>query len=99
RTSFFITFFASSSRRIHSTITSMRFSICGRMEVFVAVQKKSRLKRIVLIAIIVVGAIGLFLYMQQKRRPKPLVLAGTLEARTVNVGSLVGGRVTRVLID
>ncbi|HEV8657982.1 MAG TPA: efflux RND transporter periplasmic adaptor subunit [Thermoanaerobaculia bacterium] len=37
--------------------------------------------------------------MQQKRRPKQLVLAGTLEARTVNVGSLVGGRVTRVLID
>jgi multidrug resistance efflux pump len=51
------------------------------------------------IVIIVAGAIALLLYMQQKRRPKQLVLAGTLEARTVNVGSLVGGRVTRVLID
>jgi multidrug resistance efflux pump len=51
------------------------------------------------IVIIVAGAIALLLYMQQKRRPKPLVLAGTLEARTVNVGSLVGGRVTRVFVD
>ncbi|HVG23733.1 MAG TPA: efflux RND transporter periplasmic adaptor subunit [Thermoanaerobaculia bacterium] len=37
--------------------------------------------------------------MRQQRQPKPLVLAGTLEARTVNVGSLVGGRVVRVLVD
>ena len=39
------------------------------------------------------------LWMRDQRRPKPLVLAGTLEARTVNVGSLVGGRVTRVHVD
>jgi multidrug resistance efflux pump len=37
--------------------------------------------------------------MREKREPKPLLLSGTLEARTVNVGSLVGGRVTAVLID
>lgn len=37
--------------------------------------------------------------MRERRQPKPLVLSGTLEARTVNVGSLVGGRVTHVLID
>jgi multidrug resistance efflux pump len=30
---------------------------------------------------------------------RPLVLAGTLEARNVEVGSLVGGRVTRVAVD
>jgi HlyD family secretion protein len=30
---------------------------------------------------------------------EPLVLAGTLEARTVEVGSLVGGRVERVAVD
>lgn len=69
------------------------------MEVFVAAAKSKRLRRIVPIVIIVVGAMALLLYMRQKRQPKPLVLSGTLEARTVNVGSLVGGRVTRVLID
>lgn len=46
-----------------------------------------------------IAAIALLLYVRQKRQPKPLVLSGTLEARTVNVGSLVGGRVTRVLVD
>jgi HlyD family secretion protein len=60
---------------------------------------KTRLIRIVLIVIIAIGAIALLLYMRQKRQPKALVLSGTLEARTVNVGSLVGGRVTRVLVD
>jgi HlyD family secretion protein len=60
---------------------------------------KSRLKRIVPIVIIVIAAIALLLYMRQRNQPKPLVLSGTLEARTVNVGSLVGGRVTRVLVD
>ncbi|HKR65224.1 MAG TPA: efflux RND transporter periplasmic adaptor subunit [Thermoanaerobaculia bacterium] len=37
--------------------------------------------------------------MREQRKPKPLVLAGTLEARTVNVGSLAGGRVVRVHVD
>ncbi|HEY0143097.1 MAG TPA: efflux RND transporter periplasmic adaptor subunit [Thermoanaerobaculia bacterium] len=37
--------------------------------------------------------------MRKHNEPKPLVLAGTLEARTVNVGSLVGGRVVRVHVD
>jgi multidrug resistance efflux pump len=32
-------------------------------------------------------------------REAPLVLAGSLEARTVEVGSLVGGRVARVAVD
>ncbi len=64
-----------------------------------AAKKSSRLKKIVLLVVIVAGAIALLLYMQQSRKPKALVLSGTLEARTVNVGSLVGGRVTRVLID
>jgi membrane fusion protein YbhG len=69
------------------------------MEVPVAPKGKSRLKLIVLIVVIAAGAIALLLYMRKQREPKPLVLSGTLEARTVNVGSLVGGRVTRVLID
>jgi multidrug resistance efflux pump len=37
--------------------------------------------------------------MKKRREPKELTASGTLEARTVNVGSLVGGRVTHVLID
>ncbi|HEV3400965.1 MAG TPA: endonuclease/exonuclease/phosphatase family protein, partial [Acidimicrobiales bacterium] len=34
-----------------------------------------------------------------EHEPEPLVLAGTVEARTVQVGSLVGGRVVRVHVD
>jgi HlyD family secretion protein len=64
-----------------------------------AAANKSRLKLIVPIVIIVIAAIALLLYVRQRRQPQPLVLSGTLEARTVNVGSLVGGRVTRVLVD
>lgn len=64
-----------------------------------AAAAKPRLRRIVPIVILAAGAIALLLYMRQKRQPKPLVLSGALEARTVNVGSLVGGRVTRVLVD
>ncbi|HYS53774.1 MAG TPA: efflux RND transporter periplasmic adaptor subunit [Thermoanaerobaculia bacterium] len=37
--------------------------------------------------------------MKSRREPKELTASGTLEARTVKVGSLVGGRVTRVLVD
>lgn len=62
-------------------------------------KKPSRLKKFIPIAVIVIGAIATLLYMQQKRRPRELVLSGTLEARTVNVGSLVGGRVTSVHVD
>lgn len=64
-----------------------------------AAANKSRLKLIVPVVIILIAAIALLIYMRQRNQPKPLVLSGTLEARTVNVGSLVGGRVTRVLVD
>lgn len=61
--------------------------------------KRSVLPKI-LLALVVLGALAASLwYMREQRKPKPLVLAGTLEARTVNVGSLVGGRVTGVRID
>lgn len=57
------------------------------------------LKKIIL-AVVVLGALAAaLLYAREQRKPKPLVLAGTLEARTVNVGSLVGGRVVRVRVD
>ena len=52
------------------------------------------------VALLVLAAIaGALLYVRRQQAPKPLVLAGTLEARTVNVGSLVGGRVQRVHVD
>ena len=61
--------------------------------------KKSRLKLIVILAVLVTAAAATLVYYVRQREPKELVLSGTLEARTVNVGSLVGGRVVRVLID
>ena len=61
--------------------------------------KQNRLKRLLLLVVIAAAVLGTLLYMRAKRVPKPLLLSGTLEARTVNVGSLVGGRVTAVLID
>jgi HlyD family secretion protein len=80
----------------------MRSSICGRtaplLEVIVA-KPGNRLARPVLLILIAAAIIATLLYMRAKREPKDLMASGTLEARTVNVGSLVGGRVTRVLVD
>jgi multidrug resistance efflux pump len=57
-------------------------------------------KPIVVAAIVIaIAAVAAFLYYRQSRQPQEVVLSGTLEARTVNVGSLVGGRVTKTLID
>jgi HlyD family secretion protein len=57
-------------------------------------------KPIVVVAIvIIIAAAAAFLYYRESRKPTEVVLSGTLEARTVNVGSLVGGRVTKTLID
>jgi membrane fusion protein YbhG len=56
--------------------------------------------RIVLAAIVVAIVVAAaLLYMREARKPQEIILSGTLEARTVNVGSLVGGRVTKALID
>ena len=62
--------------------------------------EKKGLLRIVLIAIVILiaGAAAL-LYFYESRKPQEIILNGTLEARTVNVGSLVGGRVTKTLVD
>jgi membrane fusion protein YbhG len=54
---------------------------------------------IVIPIVILIAAIGAFLYYRYSRKPQEVVLSGTLEARTVNVGSLVGGRVTKTLVD
>jgi len=63
------------------------------------VAKRKLAQRAVVAAVILaIAAAAAALYVRS-RRPKPIVVSGTLEARTVNVGSLVGGRVTRVLAD
>ncbi|HEV7428428.1 MAG TPA: biotin/lipoyl-binding protein, partial [Thermoanaerobaculia bacterium] len=57
-------------------------------------------KPIVVVAIVIaIAAVAAFLYYRYSRQPQEVVLSGTLEARTVNVGSLVGGRVTKTLVD
>jgi HlyD family secretion protein len=57
-------------------------------------------KSIVVIPIVIlIATVAAFLYYRYSRKPQEVVLSGTLEARTVNVGSLVGGRVTKTLID
>jgi multidrug resistance efflux pump len=59
----------------------------------------SRVRIVVIPIVILIAAIAAFLYYRYSRQPQPVVLSGTLEARTVNVGSLVGGRVTKTLVD
>lgn len=59
----------------------------------------AKAKKILPILFLILAAAAVGVYMVQSRRPRQLVLSGSLEARTVNVGSLVGGRVSRVLID
>jgi HlyD family secretion protein len=58
-----------------------------------------RRRWIVLAAVIlaVAGATGWWLAF--RRREKPLLLSGSIEARDVEVGSLLGGRVAKVLVD
>lgn len=56
-------------------------------------------KRAVIVVVLLSLAVAGLLWARQVRKPKEIVLSGTLEARTVNVGSLVGGRVIRVLTD
>src|SRR5436305_14362631 len=59
----------------------------------------SRVRILVVAIVIAIAAIAAFLYYRYSRQPQEVVLSGTLEARTVNVGSLVGGRVTKTLVD
>jgi len=68
------------------------------MEVFVPA-KRSVAKLVIIAVVVIAAAIGTWIYLRQERKPRELVLSGTLEARTVNVGSLVGGRILRVFVD
>ena len=64
-----------------------------------AVKRKTLVQRIVLLVVVLAIGVALTTYYLRQRMPRELVLSGTLEARTVNVGSLVGGRVQNVLVD
>jgi HlyD family secretion protein len=56
-------------------------------------------KRFLWVLVIVgVVAAGAFWAFRASRREKPLALTGTVEARDVEIGSLVGGRVKEVLV-
>ena len=61
--------------------------------------KTNAVRFAIIATVLLAAAIGTLLYLRNQRKPRELVLSGTLEARTVNVGSLVGGRIARVLVD
>jgi len=58
------------------------------------------MKRGLLLALVLVLAAAAAAWtFAARRKEKPLVLSGTIEARDVEIGSLFGGRVQRVLVD
>ncbi len=52
---------------------------------------------ILLAVLLAAGAVGWWL--TDRKKEKPLVISGSIEARDVEVGSLLGGRVAKVLAD
>ena len=62
-------------------------------------QVKKLLPRVVLVLVLATLVVATLVWWRAQRAPKEIVLSGTLEARTVEVGSLTGGRVDRVLVD
>ncbi|MEA2162517.1 MAG: rane fusion protein YbhG [Thermoanaerobaculia bacterium] len=64
-----------------------------------AAGKRAPIRIILALIVIAVIVAASLLYWRESHKPKEIVLSGSLEARTVNVGSLIGGRVTKTLID
>jgi len=62
-------------------------------------QARKLLPRVVLVLVLATLIVATLVWWRAQRAPKEIVLSGTLEARTVEVGSLTGGRVVRVLVD
>src|SRR5262249_18794509 len=54
---------------------------------------------VVLLLVVLGAAAASVIFYLRRSMPQEIVLSGTLEARTVNVGSLVGGRVAGTLVD
>ena len=63
------------------------------------VRQSQLIKRILLLCLLGGLVVAGLLWMRASRRPQEMIVSGTLEARTVNVGSLYGGRVAAVLVD
>ena len=59
------------------------------------------MKRKILLALIVVvvAASAVAWWLASRRGEKPLLLSGAIEARDVEVGSLLGGRIAKVLVE
>jgi len=57
-------------------------------------------RRSIVILLVLAAAAGVsFWAIRARQREKPLTFSGSIEARDVEVGSLVGGRVASVLVD
>src|SRR5262249_56722847 len=52
-----------------------------------------------LVVVLVLAAGGGFWLWLRSRAPKPVTLSGAVEARNVEVGSLLGGRVAKVFVE
>lgn len=64
-----------------------------------AANPPKRLKKLIPLIVVATAIAWTAIYYYRKEQPKDVVLSGTLEARSVNVGSLVGGRVTAVSVE
>lgn len=62
-------------------------------------ERKGLLRIVLIVIVVAIATAAVLLYLRESSKPQEIVLSGTLEARTVNVGSLVGGRVTKALVD
>jgi HlyD family secretion protein len=60
---------------------------------------KKVLPAVLAVVVLTAIAIALVIWWRAQKAPKEIVLSGSLEARTAEVGSLTGGRVVRVLVD
>jgi len=56
-------------------------------------------RRALLALLLLVAAAGALWAWRLARREKPFVLSGAIEARDVEIGSLLGGRIQKVLVD
>lgn len=56
-------------------------------------------RTIVILGVLAVAAAAAFWVLRARTREQPLTFSGSIEARDVEVGSLVGGRVASVLVD
>jgi membrane fusion protein YbhG len=56
-------------------------------------------RRALLLLLLLLAAAGAFWAWRRARREKPFVLSGAIEARDVEIGSLLGGRIQKVLVD